>query len=260
MAPPCPDPFRWIPRLRSWVLRVTSPHSCTSVLERPEVNSADDVPDDDALNRLLNQHAPFSTIPLIPEISAFYGRSLVETWQAAEKLAGRVLPAPFWAYPWAGGVALARVILDHPEWFREKRVLDFGCGGGVAGIAAARAGAAEVIANDVDAWALAVARITAERQGLKVTLLLVDLTEQDELPEFDILLCSDLAYEKQPAPKQRAVLERARASGARVLVADAGRTYFRADEMDLLGAYEINVPRDLEGVDQRIARVFEYRG
>ena len=229
------------------------------MLERPEVNTTvDAVPDDAALTRLLDRHAPFRSIPLLPEISVFYGRSLVETWEAAERLAGRILPAPFWAYPWAGGVALARVILDHPEWFRDKRVLDFGCGGGVAGIAAARAGASHVIANDVDAWALSVARIAAERQGLFVTPLLEDLTTTTDLPVADILLCSDLAYEKQPAPKQRAVLENARAAGSRVLVADAGRTYFDDRNLTLLGQYEIEVPRDLEGVDKRIARVFEY--
>ena len=229
------------------------------MLERPEVNTTvDAVPDDAALTRLLDRHAPFRSISLLPEISVFYGRSLVETWEAAEILAGRILPAPFWAYPWAGGVALARVILDHPERFRGKRVLDFGCGGGVAGIAAARAGAAQVIANDVDAWALSVARIAAERQGLIVTPLLADLTATSELPAADIVLCSDLAYEKQPAPKQRAVLERARAAGMRVLVADAGRTYFDDRNLTLLGQYEIDVPRDLEGVDRRVARVFEF--
>jgi predicted nicotinamide N-methyase len=241
------------------VSRVTLPRNCTSVLERPEVNTTvDAVPDDAALIRLLDRHAPFRSIPLLPEISIFYGRSLVETWEAAEILAGRILPAPFWAYPWAGGVALARVILDNPEWFHEKRVLDFGCGGGVAGIAAARAGAAHVIANDVDAWALAVARIAAKRQGLLVTPLLEDLTTTTDLPAADILLCSDLAYEKQPAPKQRAVLERARAAGLRVLVADAGRTYFDDRNLTLLGQLEIDVPRDLEGVDRRAARVFEF--
>ena len=229
------------------------------MLERPEVNTTvDAVPDDAALIGLLDRHAPFRSIPLLPEISVFYGQSLVETWEAAEKLAGRILPAPFWAYPWAGGVALARVILDHSQWFREKRVLDFGCGGGVAGIAAARAGATHVIANDVDGWALSVARIAAERQGLRVTPSLEDFTETMNLPDADILLCSDLAYEKQPAPQQRAVLERARAAGMRVLVADAGRTYFDDRNLKLLGQFEIDVPRDLEGVDRRVARVFEF--
>jgi predicted nicotinamide N-methyase len=128
----------------------------------------------------------------------------VQVWEAAEDLAGAVLPAPFWAYPWAAGVAIARVVLDHKDWFTGRRVLDFGCGGGIAALAAARAGAREVVANDLDAWALAVARMAAQRQGLSLTLLQEDLTANAEaLAGFDIVLCSDLAYEKRVAPAQR---------------------------------------------------------
>ncbi|MEX2282291.1 MAG: methyltransferase domain-containing protein [Gemmatimonadota bacterium] len=219
------------------------------------------LPTDAELIRLLDAHAPFGPTSLVPEVSVFYARSLVETWEAAELLAGRILPAPFWAYPWAAGVGLARVILDYPDWVAGKRVLDFGCGGGVAALAAARAGAHEVIANDVDPWALAVARLAADRQGLALTPFATDLTMTGAVrPAFDVLICSDLSYEKQQAPGQRSVLEAARRSGARVLVADAGRAYFRDDRMKLLAKYEIAVPRDLEGVEQRTALVFELLG
>jgi predicted nicotinamide N-methyase len=194
---------------------------------------------------------------MVPEISVFYGRSLIEVWEAAERVAESNLPAPFWAYPWAAGIALARVLLDHPEWVQHKRVLDFGCGGGIAALAAARAGATHVIANDLDPWALATTRLAAERQGLSLQLCLADLTVDGTSDPFDVVLCSDLAYEKGVTPKQRAFLERARRSGARVLIADAGRTYFKRDGLKLLRTCEITVPRDLEGVEARTAMVFE---
>jgi predicted nicotinamide N-methyase len=187
----------------------------------------------------------------VPELQVFYGQSLVEIWEAAEKLAGQVLPAPFWAYPWAAGLALARLILDRPELVRGARVLDFGCGGGVAALAAARAGAAQVVANDLDAWALAIAEMAARRQALTIETLRSDLTKSDGPIPFDVVLCSDLAYEKKVAPQQRVFLERARAQGARVLVADAGRTYFEPAGLEQLAEYTIAVPRDLEGVDVR---------
>jgi predicted nicotinamide N-methyase len=210
------------------------------------------------LAQLLDRYAPFRSAPLVPEISVFYGRSLIEVWEAAETLAGTTLNAPFWAYPWAAGIALARAILDQPQWVQALRVLDFGCGGGVAGLAAARAGAAEVVANDVDPWALATARLAAQRQQLHISTWHADLTRSsDVLIGFDVVLCSDLAYEKRVAPRQRAVLERAAQEGARVLLADAGRKYFRTDGLLEIARYNIEVPRDLEGVDCRLARVFQ---
>ena len=215
-------------------------------------------PDDQILAQLLDRYAPFGPAPLVPEVSVFYGRSLIEIWEAAERLAAAPLPAPFWAYPWAAGIALARVLIDHAEWVERKRVLDFGCGGGIVALAAARAGAAEVIANDLDPWALATTRLAAERQQLSVQPRLGDLTldgARDD--EFDVVLCSDLAYEKAVTPKQRAFLEHANRRGARVLLADAGRTYFKRDGLRLIQTDQITVPKDLEGVEMRTASVFE---
>lgn len=215
-------------------------------------------PADSELLALLDHYAPFTTPALVPEIQVFYGRSLIEIWEAAERLAGFVLPAPFWAYPWAGGLALARVVLDQSGALRGQRVLDLGCGGGVVALAAARAGATDVVANDLDAWALATTRLAAERQGLHVALLRADLTSESiRTFNYDIVLCSDLAYERRVAPKQRAFLERARQCGARVLLADAGRTYFQPAGLRLLAEYTITVPKDLEGVESRTGRVYE---
>ena len=211
----------------------------------------------EALSALLDQHTTFGPTPLVPELHVFYGRSLIEVWEAAELLAGHALPAPFWAYPWAAGLALARVMLDQPEWVCNQRVLDVGCGGGVAALAAARAGAAQVVANDLDAGALATVRNAAARQGLSLELLRADLTVASAAPlEHDVVLCSDLAYERRVAPKQRALLERAARRGARVLIADAGRKYFKADGLRFIAEYEVAVPRDLEGVEMRTARVY----
>ena len=219
-----------------------------------------DPPADHILESLLDKYAPLAPVPLCPEIQAFQGSSLVEVWEAAEQIAGQNLPAPFWAYPWAAGAALARVVLDQADAFVGRKVLDIGSGGGVAALAAARADALRVVANDVDPWALAVTRIAGHRQRLYLDLLQEDLTEHPRhVTGFDIVLCSDLAYERRTAPKQRALLERARADGARVLVADAGRTYFEDRGLSLLAEYRLVVPQDLEGVTHRTARVFEMR-
>jgi predicted nicotinamide N-methyase len=215
------------------------------------------VPDPDALRRLLEEHAPLTPDLLCPELRVHRARSLVAVWEAAESLVGATLPAPFWAYPWAGGSALARIILDNPDLVAGRDVLDFGAGGGVASLAAAHAGAADVTANDIDPWALLVTRIAADAQHLTVGTLADDLCATPALvDDVEVLLCSDLAYERSVAPRQRSVLERAVRNGATVIVADAGRTYFDPSGMHMLGEYEVSVPADLEGVTQRTARVY----
>ncbi|HUP88619.1 MAG TPA: 50S ribosomal protein L11 methyltransferase [Longimicrobiales bacterium] len=217
------------------------------------------VPSDDVLLALLDRHAPFAAAPLSPEISVFQGRSLVEVWEAAEKIAGENLPAPFWAYPWAAGCGLARVVLDHPDEFRGKRVLDVGAGGGIVSIACAYAGASSVTANDVDPWALAVTQLAAKRQSISLQFLEADLTDDiAAVEQFDVVLCSDMAYEKRMAPLYHALLLRAKNAGARVFVADAGRTYFDGSGMKQIAEFTLNVPRDLEGVEVRTARVYEF--
>jgi predicted nicotinamide N-methyase len=217
-------------------------------------------PADAVLAALLDQYAPFGPAPLCPEISVFQGRSLIAVWEAAEQIAGAPLPAPFWAYPWAGGSVLARLVLDQPELVREQAVLELGAGGGVVSLAAARAGAATVVANDIDPWATTTVRIAAARQHLNVATLLADLTENPVAADHcDVFLCSDMAYERRMAPKYRSLLQRARNRGARVLVADAGRTYFDTQGLTLLFEGRLDVPIDLEGVTERVARVYELR-
>jgi predicted nicotinamide N-methyase len=222
------------------------------------VSSVAIVPADAAIEELLDAHADFSPVPLCPQVHAFHARSLVGIWEAAETLAGEPLGAPFWAWPWAAGQALARVVLDAPQRVRGLRVLDFGAGGGVAAFACAVAGARQVIANDVDPWALAVTRIAARRQGLDIETLGADLTaDPTAVRAFDVLLCGDLGYDRSATPRERAVLDAARAAGVRVLAGDAGRTYFDATDLIPVASFDVHVPHDLEGRDRRVTRIFE---
>jgi predicted nicotinamide N-methyase len=207
---------------------------------------------------LLAEFAPLAPAPLCPELLVHNAHALVPVWEAAESLAGTALAAPFWAYPWPGGSALARLLLDNPEWVRGKRVLDFGCGGGITSIAAAHCGA-DVTANDIDPWALLVTSLAATAQGLSVSLLGDDVcADLSIVDRYDVILCSDLAYERRETPRQRCVLDRAQHRGALVLVANAERTYFSDSGMTLLSTQTLAVPQDLEGVTSRVACVYKY--
>ncbi len=121
---------------------------------------------------------------------------------------------PYWSFCWASGLVLARWLAQQPEWVRGKRVLDFGAGSGVAAIAAARAGAAEVVACDLDPLALQACRANAELNG--VTLGYSDdfFAEADR---FDLILVADVLYDRANLP----LLDQFLSRGREVLVADS---------------------------------------
>ena len=107
--------------------------------------------------------------PLTPEIRLRLADEAVPIWKKTEDELGAMgLPPPFWAFAWAGGQALARYALDHADLVRGKRVLDFASGSGLVAIAAAKAGAAEVEASDIDAFAIAAIEANAAENGVAV--------------------------------------------------------------------------------------------
>ncbi|WP_408734986.1 class I SAM-dependent methyltransferase [Asaia prunellae] len=115
------------------------------------------------------------TAPLVPELRLYLATEITPIWQATEThLAELNIEPPFWAFAWPGSQLLARWILDHPETVRGKRVLDFACGGGLAGLACAQAGASEVLINDIDQLALEAAQLNASLNDL--TLVPIEAT------------------------------------------------------------------------------------
>ncbi|MEH6448818.1 MAG: 50S ribosomal protein L11 methyltransferase [Oleispira sp.] len=99
---------------------------------------------------------------------------------------------PYWAFAWAAGQGLAQYILANPELVRGKRVLDFGCGSGLVGIAAAKAGASSVLCCDSDPLALIACQANAERNAVKVA---VTEAWTGESGSFDCLLAADILYD-----------------------------------------------------------------
>jgi len=99
---------------------------------------------------------------------------------------------PYWAFAWAAGQGLARHILANPELVRGKRVLDFGCGSGLVGIAAAKAGASSVLCCDTDPLALIASQWNAERNGVDIS---VTGEWVGEAADLDCLLAADILYD-----------------------------------------------------------------
>ena len=144
--------------------------------------------------------------------------------------------SPYWAYPWAGGVALARYVLDRPETVRGRRVLDLGAGGGVIAIAAALAGAAEVLAADVDRYALAALRLNAEANGVEISAVLADPTLGPP-PDVDVVLAGDVFYSPDLAVRVTAFLELCLGAGIEVLIGDPERAFLPLPRLEVLAEY-----------------------
>ena len=148
-----------------------------------------------------------------------------------EELAEIGLPPPFWAFAWAGGQGLARYVLDHPELVRGKRVLDFATGSGLVAIAAAKAGAASVLAVDIDPFCAAAVALNAELNGVGVAFDSDDLI--GETGDWDVVLAGDVFYDRAFADRLGAVVRGALPGVAPTsLVGDPGRSYLPKQRLD----------------------------
>ncbi|SDZ10190.1 Predicted nicotinamide N-methyase [Micromonospora pattaloongensis] len=175
-------------------------------------------------------------VPFVPEIRLYLAEDAIVWWARMEAEARDALPPPYWASAWAGGQAVARYVLDHPEAAAGQRVLDLGAGSGLAGIAAGMAGAAEVIANDVDPYALAAITLNARANGVRVDLRDGDLLDGDG-SDADVVLAGDVLYDPPLARRVLRFLERVTARGARVLVGDPGRHHLPQERLEVVESY-----------------------
>lgn len=191
---------------------------------------------------------------VVPEVVLRLGGLSMPLWESAALADQRpAVPPPYWAWPWAGGLALARYVLDHPAIVRGTRVVDIGCGGGIVAIAAALAGSAHVTAIDIEVFAIEATRLNATANGVTV-----DAVEQDPIGSdagWDVVLVGDLWYEQQLAERMTPWLRALAARGATVLTGDLGRAHLPADGLAELARSVVPTPVDLEDVTEKTVRV-----
>ncbi|WP_112661656.1 class I SAM-dependent methyltransferase [Microvirga flavescens] len=197
-------------------------------------------------------------VPHAPEISLYVADEATELWQKTEEELGQIgLPPPFWAFAWAGGQALARYVLDHPETVEGRRVLDFASGSGLVAIAAAKAGAAEVVACEIDPFALTAIRLNAEANGVHLSSDDSDLIGQDR--GWDTVIAGDICYERDLAGRVIDWLFALRRRGASVLIGDPGRSYLPKERLEPLALYEVPVTRALEDAEIKRTSVWRFK-
>lgn len=197
--------------------------------------------------------------PLVPEVQLHLATEVVPLWRKTEEeLEAQGVPPPFWAFAWAGGQALARYVLDHPEIVRGKRVLDFGAGSGLIGIAAMKAGAAFVLCADIDTFAIAAIALNAAANDTVLTATADDVIGQ--AGDWDVILVGDMCYERPLAERILVWLKARAAAGAAVYLGDPKRSYFPANGVEKLQTYNVQTTRELEDREIRETSVYRLTG
>ncbi len=176
-------------------------------------------------------------------------------------LAGRELgqadpDLPYWAFPWAGGLAIARHLLEHPDEVHGRRVLDVATGSGLCAIVALRAGAASATAVDIDPLAEAAVALNARANDVRVDFVRRDILDA-EPPAFDVVLAGDVCYQEPMAGRMLAWLRRAASAGTRVIVGDPGRRYLARD-LTPIASYPVRTSRELEDAELTQAAVLTF--
>jgi predicted nicotinamide N-methyase len=195
--------------------------------------------------------------PLVPEIRLYLATEITPIWQATEEtLARSGLPPPYWAFAWAGGQALARFLLDHPERVAGRSVLDFGAGSGIVAIAAAKAGAALVLAAEIDHFAAAAIDANAALNDVAIAVKTMDLLDTID-PRWEVVTAGDVCYERPMADRVTGWLRGLAARGAPVLLGDPGRAYLPSEGLVELARYLVPTSRELEDRDTRDAIVWQ---
>src|SRR5262245_17863989 len=194
--------------------------------------------------------------PLVPEIKLHLATEITPIWEATEaKLAQLNLPPPYWAFAWPGGQALTRFLLDHPDWVKGKRVLDFAAGCGLSAIGAAKAGAAIVHAAEIDDFAIAAIALNAGINDAAIDLVREDLVGVDT--RWDVVLAGDVCYERPMAERVITWFRALAGRGVAILMGDPGRAYLPQSGLVELARYQ--VPTSLELEDRTVRETIVWR-
>jgi predicted nicotinamide N-methyase len=203
----------------------------------------------------LEKHAPVGPVPGCSGIVAHQADDIFSLWEAWEAEACGECSIPFWATAWPAATVLSGHLLKNTHLVAGKTVLDLGCGGGVVSIAAARAGAARVIANDIDPVALAVAERNFAANRVTIETCPDNLTAGADGRITDVILVADLFYHRTASESLLSFLHEAHKNGSSVLIADGDRPFTPSTGITVILEETVPVPIELEGVPSRVVRL-----
>jgi predicted nicotinamide N-methyase len=201
-------------------------------------------------------HTNLRPVPGLEEIRLHLADEVLLLWRAVQiETDDPDAALPYWAFAWAGGLAIGRYLREHPEAAAGRRVFDLASGSGLCAIASMQAGAAEATGVDIDAFAAAAIELNARANGLRVSVVGRDVLDE-EPPDVDVILAGDCWYEAGLAGRVMPWLRQARDRGIEVLVGDPGRRYLPTDELVELASYDVRTTTELEDLERKQAWVY----
>lgn len=205
---------------------------------------------------ILENTAP-APVPFVEEIRLHLASEVHDLWHKTQgDLDALDLAPPFWAFPWGGGQALARFVLDHPDIVAGRKVVDFASASGLVAIAAAMAGSAHVTAADIDPWSRIATKLNAVLNAVPIDFEADDLV--GSAPRTDILLAGDVFYDRNMAGRLSHWFDRLTAQGVDVVIGDPFRSYLPSCKVACLIRYDVPVSREIEGIAQRECGIFRW--
>jgi predicted nicotinamide N-methyase len=208
----------------------------------------------------VTRHTRLRQVPGLEPIRLHLTDDVLGLWRATQvELHDPDAALPFWAFAWAGGMALVRYLRDHPEVVRGRRVLDFACGSGLVAIEAMRLGSSEAAAVDIDPVAIAATELNAKANGVRVATLERDLLDRGAPQDVDVVLAADCWYEANLAKRVLPWLQRCAAAGIDVLTGDPARHHLPADALTELARYDVRTTTELEDLDLKTGFVYTLR-
>ena len=198
-------------------------------------------------------------VPGLEEIRLHLAGEVLSLWHAVQiETDDPDAALPYWAFAWAGGLAIGRYLRERPEAVLGRRVFDMASGSGLCAIASMAAGAAEATGADIDAFAGAAIELNARANGHRLTVVRRDVLDE-EPPDVEIILAGDCWYDARLAGRVLPWLHRARDRGIDVLVGDPGRRYLPTNELVELAAYDVRTTTELEDLERKQGRVYALR-
>jgi predicted nicotinamide N-methyase len=205
------------------------------------------------------RHTHLRPVPGLEEIRLHLAHEVLPLWHAVQiETDDPDAALPYWAFAWAGGLAIGRYLREHPEVAAGRRVFDVASGSGLCAIASMHAGAAEATGADIDPFAAAAIVLNARANGRRVTVVRRDVLDE-EPPDVDVILAGDCWYEARLAERVLPWLHRARDRGIDVLVGDPGRRNLPTDELVELASYDVRTTTELEDLERKQGRVYALR-
>lgn len=197
------------------------------------------------LNKTLKKgRVTATTLPDCPAIILnLFDPEVLEGPLSHDEAQAVVAEPAYWSFCWASGQILAQYILDNPESVRAKTVLDFGSGSGVVAIAAAKSGAKEVIACDIDQDALDACFANAELNDVQLTLSDNFFALEREV---DVITAADVLYDKD----NYGLLDIFARQCSQVLLADSRVKILPSDEYQLIETKEARTCPDLNEFEE----------